>query len=119
MSNFDLPGWRGNLFTTDHFFLINILKICHNIKKFSKTHNILSLTDLYPPLILLIQKLEGVVLSKETLSLITLFPFQNTPPFQPPTIPQMLFDSMQYLAREYFILYSEAVPLYLLHLLLS
>ena len=19
MSNFDLPGWRGNLFTTDHF----------------------------------------------------------------------------------------------------
>ena len=38
MSNFDLPGWRGNLFTTDQFVLINILKICHN--------NILSFT--YP-----------------------------------------------------------------------
>ena len=56
MSNFDLPGWRGNLFTTDKFFLINILKICHNIRKCSKTNNILSLTDLYPPLHWVCQK---------------------------------------------------------------
>ena len=34
------------------FFLINILKICHNIRKCSKTKSILNLTDLYPHLVL-------------------------------------------------------------------
>ena len=46
--NLDLSGLRGNLFTTVYFFLINILKICHNLRKCSKTNTILSLTDPCP-----------------------------------------------------------------------